>query len=230
MIYVGIDDTDTLETRGTNQLARQLARHVAGRLRCRMIVRHQLLEDPRVPCTCKNGSASLVFDGEPNADVGWLIDELRGVMEAEFVPGSDPGLCVATRVPRAIVEYGLRCKTVLIEQDEPRALAREHGLHLEGLGGTEGGVIGALAAIGLVMTGDDGRIVQLGGWDDDLTGICGVASIRARDVEVRELATSVPVETGSVDVGKRLRPNLRRGGPVLFVSPCGTDWEAVRLK
>jgi hypothetical protein len=230
VIYVGIDDTDTLETRGTNQLARQLARHVAGRLHCRMIVRHQLLEDPRVPCTSKNGSASLVFDGKADSNVGWLIDQLRGVMKAEFVPGSDPGLCVATRVPSAIVDYGLRCKKVLIEQDEPRALARMHGLHLEGLGGTEGGVIGALAAIGLVMTGEDGRIVQLGGWDDDLTGICAVASIRARDVEVCELATSVPVDSGSIDVGKRLRPNLRHGGPVLFVSRLGIDWQAVRLK
>ena len=59
VIYVGIDDTDTLDTPGTNQLARALVRHVAGQYRCRLIVRHQLLEDPRVPCTSHNGSASI---------------------------------------------------------------------------------------------------------------------------------------------------------------------------
>jgi tRNA(Ile2) C34 agmatinyltransferase TiaS len=233
VIYVGIDDTDTLDTRGTNQLARQLARHLAGRLHCRLIVRHQLLEDPRVPCTLKNGSASLVFeseDGQNGVDVGWLVDELRTVMRAEFVEGSDPGLCVATRVPTEIVEYGRRCKTTFIEQGEARELARKHAIHLEGLGGTEGGVIGALAAVGLVKSGDDGRIVLLDSWHDDLTGICEVASIRARRVDIRELPTLAPVETGAVDIGKRLRPNLRGGQPVLFVSPHGANWEAVRLK
>ena len=47
MIYVGIDDTDTLDDPGTNQLARHLVRELSGQLRGRMILRHQLLEDPR---------------------------------------------------------------------------------------------------------------------------------------------------------------------------------------
>ena len=61
MIYVGIDDTDTLDDPGTNQLARHMVRELAGQFRGRMILRHQLLEDPRVPCTKKNGCASIAF-------------------------------------------------------------------------------------------------------------------------------------------------------------------------
>ncbi len=57
MIYVGIDDTDTLDDPGTNQLARHIVRQLSGQFRGRMILRHQLLEDPRVPCTKKNGCA-----------------------------------------------------------------------------------------------------------------------------------------------------------------------------
>ena len=53
MIYVGLDDTDTLDDPGTNQLARHLVRELSGQFGGRMIVRHQLLEDPRVPCTKK---------------------------------------------------------------------------------------------------------------------------------------------------------------------------------
>src|SRR5437870_2586916 len=58
LIYVGIDDTDTLDTPGTNQLARALAAQIASTHECLLIVRHQLLDDPRVPYTSKNGSAS----------------------------------------------------------------------------------------------------------------------------------------------------------------------------
>ena len=62
MIYVGIDDTDTLDDPGTNQLARHLVRELASDYNGQMILRHQLLEDPRVPCTKKNGCASVRFD------------------------------------------------------------------------------------------------------------------------------------------------------------------------
>ena len=62
MIYVGIDDTDILDAPGTNQLARLMVRELAGQARGRMILRHQLLEDPRVPCTKKNGCASIAFE------------------------------------------------------------------------------------------------------------------------------------------------------------------------
>ena len=55
MIFVGIDDTDTLDTPGTNQLARALACRLSERCDLVRITRHQLLFDPRVPYTSKNG-------------------------------------------------------------------------------------------------------------------------------------------------------------------------------
>ncbi len=230
MVYVGIDDTDTLDSRGTNQLARRIAWHFRGRLTCRMIIRHQLLEDPRVPCTSKNGSASLTFEAPGEGGAGWLIPEVRAVMQAEFVPGSDPGFCVADHIPVEVVEFGRRAKSSWIEQDEARALARQFGIYLEGLGGTQGGVIGALAAVGLAATRNDGRIVQLGEWDDDLSGIQDAAVLRARRIEIYDLETQSPVSVNSVDVGKRLRPNVRLGRAVVFVRPGERGWEAVRLK
>ncbi len=46
MIYVGLDDTDTLDDPGTNQLARYLVRELADQFSGRMILRHQLLRRP----------------------------------------------------------------------------------------------------------------------------------------------------------------------------------------
>lgn len=230
MIFVGIDDTDTLDTPGTNQLARALARAVADDCRLVRITRHQLLFDPRVPYTSKNGSASILLEPRRDFDTASLIPILRDVMRSHFVPGSDPGLCVATAVPDAVIEFGCRCQRDVVPQADARELAAVLGMHLEGLGGTEQGVVGALAAIGLAATGDDGRVVQLGEWPDDLTGPVPIECLRERGVQVRELESGHPVTAAVIDVGKRLRPNCRGGAVVLLVRRGGNPgWEAVKL-
>ena len=230
MILVGIDDTDILDARGTNKLARALAERVAPRWRCDFILRHQLLVDPRIPYTSHNGSASLHLRPLGGAGAAELAEELRAGMLADFVEGSDPGLCVAEGVPEAVVAFGQRCRREVVDADEARALAAAHGLRLEGLGGTEGGVIGALAAVGLGACGDYGRVVVNGAHPDDLSGEQTVAAVRARGVEaILPVEGGPPVEGGLVDVGKHLRPNRRGGRTVLFVEPSGAEgWRVVR--
>jgi hypothetical protein len=252
MIYVGLDDTDTLEDPGTNQLARHLVRDLADEFDGRIILRHQLLEDPRVPCTKKNGCASIAFErtlgGVEAADTHQadgvsrdarhtllnLVERIRGLMIPWCPAGSDPGFCVATSVPSAIIEWGLRAKRELVTQTEARRIAAEHSIHLEGLGGTEEGVIGALAAIGLMATKNDGRVVHFGGGSEDrydITGNLSVDEIFHRGVdEVIVHETMERVVDGSVDVGKRLRPNYREGRIVLFVTRGEvSEWQAVRV-
>jgi hypothetical protein len=233
MILVGIDDTDMPGTRGTNQLARLIARAVAPRYRCLGIVRHQLCGDPSIPCTSKNGSASLWFEATAEDDRAWLVETIRATMRSDFIPGSDPGLCVAESVSDGVVLFALKAQREVVTQAEARAVARVAGLHLEGLGGTEGGVIGALAAVGLAATGDDGRVVQWNGDDGELDGGRGgrvsVARIRERGVLVRDDA-GVDIVEGTVEVRKKLRPNVRGGKIVLTVEPIGDgEWRARKL-
>ena len=235
MIYVGLDDTDMPGTPGTNQLAKALAAHLADRYPCALIVRHQLLEDPRVPCTSKNSAACLLLQCQHGSAVEPLVDRLRAFVGGWFVAGSDPGLCVAQTVPESVTEFGRRCQRELVAQPQARRLAAEHDIFLEGCGGTEDGVIGALAAVGLAAGGNDGRVVQIGAWPDDLAGTQEIETLRARGVEVCCLQTGSPVTTGVVDVGKHLRPNYRQNRVVLFAQPAthGGDglssWDAVRL-
>ncbi len=232
MIHVGIDDTDTLDTPGTNQLARALAARVAESHELLLIVRHQLLFDPRVPYTSKNGSASMLLKPRRATPVSELIDPLRVGMREWFKPGSDPGLCVAEQVPEAVTAFGRRCQRELVSQDEARGLAAAHGIHLEGLGGTEGGVIGALAAVGLLVEGNDGRVVQHGDWPE-LSGVHDLATLAERGIAVRRLDAQEAVTCGAIDLGKRMRPNYRRKQVVLFVAPLPegepAHWQAVRL-
>ena len=142
VIYIGIDDTDSLESRGTNKLAKSIAQQLAPRFVCRMIVRHQLLMDERVPFTSHNGSASIILEPRDrsaltDADLRTLFRELKSLMLADFIPGSDPGLCLTTEVSDAIVAWGRRCQQEIVTQAAARELAAQCGVMLEGLGGTE---------------------------------------------------------------------------------------------
>lgn len=233
MIYVGIDDTDTLDDPGTNQLARHLVRELAGKFRGRMILRHQLLEDPRVPCTKKNGCASIQFEPVGNTTARQLTDSICPIMRAWCPRGSDPGLCVAEAVPAAVVEWGLRSQRELVTQANARRIADENGIFLTGLGGTEDGVIGALAAVGLMATRNDGRVVYFAAAGEDwynVTGCLPVSEILSRGVdEVRTTEGGSLLTSGAVDIGKRLRPNYRNGKIVLYVARTDSPhWEAVR--
>ena len=105
-------------------------------------------------------------------------------------------------------------------------VAKRAGLHLVGLGGTGQGVVGALAAVGLAATGDDGRFVQLGAWPDDLSGEQPAGLLRERGVDVFLADPDGPaVAPGSADIGKRLRPSYRGGKVVLYLrrTPTGRN-------
>jgi len=238
MMIVGIDDTDIIGSPGTNQLARRIAAELSERWCCVRIVRHQLLDDPRVPYTCKNGSASITLERRSDSghspdenaidpsDLDALLDVCRRAMRDWFIEGSDPGLCLlAKKCPNDIVEWGQRCQQELVTREQAVQVASANDVHLESLGGTEDGVIGALAAVGLASTENDGRIVQLGEWPDDLSGPQSLSTLGRRGVRVFEQGTHREFTEGAVDIGKRLRPNMRGGTSVLFVEPLDTSIE-----
>ena len=227
MILVGLDDTDNAESRGTGHLARMIAAALAPAYRVLGVTRHQLLVDPRVPYTRNNSSATVVLDGIGARDLSALTDKVRALMLGDLQPGSDPGLCVAGWVPPAVVEFGRRAQRELLSQAEARALAAAHGIGLLGLGGTQDGVIGALAAVGLAASGEDGRYVLVGR-SRELAGMQPVeALLRAGITAVRTLEGK-PVTSGLVAVDK-LRPARRGGEPIAVVEWAGDHWLPLKL-
>jgi hypothetical protein len=92
-------------------------------------------------------------------------------------------------------------------------------------------VIGALAAVGLAAAGNDGRVVQIGAFADDLASEQSIETLYARGVEVRLLDSDALVRNGTVDVGKHLRPSYRRRRIVQFATPRAdrTRYLGVRL-
>ncbi len=225
---IGIDDTDNHESRGTGHLARTMAAALAKDFRISGIVRHQLLKDERVPKTSHNSSAAILFEGEP-----YPLDEIalyaRKLMLDDFQPGSDPGLCVCevSQVLPEIIEYGQRAQREFLEQQDARSLAATHNIYLEGLGGTEGGVIGALAAVGLATSGNDGRYV-LTGSIRDLKGLQPVSVVLHAGITAVKTMTDQPVVEGLV-LSDKLRPARRNSQPILFVERQDDCWQPLKL-
>ncbi len=219
MIYIGIDDTDNLESRGTGALARAVAADLAADYTVLGVIRQQLLRDPRVPCTKNNSSKALLLDDGDGVDLGPLAARVGRLMLADFQPGSDPGLCIARSVPAEVVEFGLRAQRELLTQAEARGLAARHGIYLEGLGGDEMGVIGALAAVGLTAGGDAGRYIQVGE-TRSLAGPQSVESVLAAGVAAVQTADGQPIVTGVVQADG-LRPARRGGRAVAVVQRTG---------
>ena len=79
-------------------------------------------------------------------------------------PGADVGLCIAeeSQIGPEMLSWGARAKTEVLTLDGAHAVAAEAGIHIAGLTGDHGGVIGALAAVGLRRSGADGRFLELG--------------------------------------------------------------------
>jgi tRNA(Ile2) C34 agmatinyltransferase TiaS len=227
MFFIGLDDTDNLESRGTGHLARQIAAELAADYPVLGVTRHQLLVDPRVPCTKNNSSAALALDLNGDVDPRLLLERVRDTMLADFQPGSDPGLCVARVVPDAVTEFGRRAQQELVTPGEAQGLAAACGLHLVALGGDGSGVIGALAAVGLAATGHDGRYVLVGR-SRELAGLQPVPALLAAGIAAVQTVDGTTVQDGLVQTDK-LRPARRGGRPVAVVEWTGDYWLPLKL-
>ena len=108
-----------------------------------------------------------------------------------------------------------------------RDLAAACELGLEGLGGTEDGVIGALAAVGLAACGEDGRYLLVG-TIRTLTGLQPVETLLSAGVAAVKTMDGQPVRQGMV-LADKLRPARRSGVPVQYVDWQVDHWQPVKL-
>jgi hypothetical protein len=160
---IGIDDTDNETSPGTGQLARRLAQEIEQRgAKMLGITRHQFLLDDRIPYTSHNSGACIALDWNVSLrDLEFAIDLIAGWS----AQGSDPGICIAHRdqVPPETIEWGWAATREVLSQGQAINLARANKLCLRPLGGSGGGIIGALAAVGLRADGNEGRFLDLPG-------------------------------------------------------------------
>ncbi|MBI9036286.1 MAG: hypothetical protein JEZ03_17635 [Bacteroidales bacterium] len=177
---IGIDDTDNKDTRGTGFRGRELAALITENHLGKVfgVTRHQLLFHPDVPYTSHNSSACLSIETDKIEQVTQFCKEYLIRIAAI---GSDIALCVAPlhSIPEEVMAWGKKCKVDVVKQSEARQIAFDHRIFLEGYTGTQDGVIGALAAVGLHAWGNDGRYIWVGGKElRDYPEIVSVAELQ----------------------------------------------------
>ena len=112
-------------------------------------------EDPRIPYTSHNSPACIALDLADRDMVPQIVRRAIDHINELASPGSDPGLCItfADAALSEVISFGLACTQELMTQMQAREIAVRAGIYLAGLRGTEDGVIGALAAVGLTAYG-----------------------------------------------------------------------------
>jgi hypothetical protein len=227
-IFVSIDDTDNLESMGTGHLAARLISQIEekGWGSSSFITRHQLFVHPDVPYTSHN--SAMCFQAElKDSSLAGLIDYAASFLRQQSAPGSDPGLCIAIcemlKFPAEILDFGRGAKEQVLTKDAAYSLAARLGIHLSEHGGTGGGVIGALAGVGLRLSGNDGRIrgkIQL----ENENGITKVARVCSRPevASVQSLAGQTLANEERIVLGEKVKTVLLDNKPVLLVAPLET--------
>lgn len=232
-IYVGIDDTDSIDQGATGQSANQLIKLIENKQwgRCEGLTRHQLLLHPDIPYTSHNSSMCFPADIEA-AYLNPLIEEAGKFLERDSAPGSDPGLCVVVaeqlQDADSLIAYGYETKKRIVTKEEAYGLARKLGVHLSEHGGTGIGVIGALAGVGLRMTNNDGRFqgklkLKMPGATMSVAEVKSSSSVE----KVQSLAGYILHDDEELRLGKKLKTVLLDGKRTLLVyHPEGKlEWE-----
>jgi hypothetical protein len=231
-IFLGLDDTDILGSPGTNKIAMALAIKLKEiKIETRMILRHQLWYDPRVPYTSKNGSASMQLECKGPIDFQTLAVFCKEFLLSHFVEGSDPGLCLATPdQAKSLISHGWRTTGEWVNPAEAIEKAKVSGCLLWSIAGRDHGIVGALAAVGLAASGEQGRVVFHPSGYGEIRGLISVEKLKDFGILVIDVASQAIVNKGVVDLVKKLRPNIREQKVVLYVEkgPELNSWVALK--
>lgn len=228
---LAIDDTDTLSSRGTGRLARAIADLLGQEYLVLGVTRHQLYVHEDIPYTSHNSCAVIHIGPDAGGHEERIFSLACRHMHDDFIEGSDPGIAIAelAAVPPEVVTFGQDAKRRVLTQEQARILAKRSSIRLEGLGGTEDGVIGALAGIGLAATGNDGRFIQKGRIRE-ITGPATAETLLDAGIDLILTLEGMSVTTGMIQVqeGKSVKPCPVSGKVVLFVEKRNGTYRAVK--
>ncbi|WP_137220861.1 DNA-binding protein [Shewanella sp. MEBiC00475] len=181
-----IDDTDDIGTKGTGEIAEEIAQMLADVSggKASFITRHQLFVHPDIPYTSHNSAMCFHLCSPLPQDE--ILKLAVAHLVAESAPAADPGIAIldtgSVFDASALIDFGRKAKSEVITKAMAYALAEQQNISLTEHGGTGQGIIGALAGLGLRLLGNDGRVkgkIKLG-QSDEVPHELSVADILAK--------------------------------------------------
>lgn len=232
--YLCIDDTDNVDSIGTGTIAEMIKEKIEcnGWADCSVITRHQLLLHDDIPYTSHN--SSMCFEGYLKGDYKELIKSAAiTILKEVSAEGSDPGLCIAfedtINHDYLLIKFGGLAKLNVLDKKFAYKIAKECCVHLSEHGGSGLGVIGALAGIGLRMTGNDGEVKGSFKKVEFNTYSPGQL-LKLPEVEVICDNDYNEVTTGNIKLDKRSKTVMRNHRPTLFVYEEDDCWKVYSKK
>lgn len=229
-LYICVDDTDDLtKSTSTGKISDRIARRLeeSGARLEKGVTRHQLLLHEDIDYTSHNSSMCMALEMD-HIDLPKIKAAAEEVLRENMAGTSDPGLCFCRldqlREPDRLIAFGKRAQKEVIQKEEAYALAEEiGGTILEEYGGTGIGVIGALAGVGLRLSGCDGtfrggkgsefagQTFTAGQWKNKM-GIEQVLDFHGRELEDTEkISVDKQLKLAMLDHKKTLIAQMREG-------------------
>ena len=157
-----IDDTDELGGEiSTGLLAEEIAAFIGSFAPVSFVTRHQLLLDPRINYTSHNSCMCLeamLDETQKEYALNFALD----LLTVKCAPSAEPGIAVAFEKDivsaQELISFGKNAKEIFLSTERAFDTARKQNVFLKELKSGARGVIGALAGIGLRLSGNDGKI------------------------------------------------------------------------
>lgn len=188
-----IDDTDDIGTKGTGEIAEEIMYLIMVNSvneqvdnRTTWVTRHQLFVHPDIPYTSHN--SAMCFELVSDLTLSQIKQLCIAHIMSESAAVADPGLAIVDKNSlntddcHKLIHYGVDAKQTVKTKSDAYQLAKAVNVDLSEHGGTGQGVIGALAGIGLRLSGSDGRVkgkISLGITEETPALLLNVNQIKA---------------------------------------------------
>lgn len=229
-----IDDTDNIDSIGTGQVADYIKEEITSTLgiECTMTTRHQLYIHEDIPYTSHNSSMCFEIITEEVAFFETIKRIAVDTIKKYMACGSDPGLCIAYDLSESsvsqLINFGVETKSKIKTKKMAYDLANSCNIFLTELGGTGDGIIGAIAGIGLRLSGNDGELKA--GLKDLRPGHYDVNYLLSRsDVQaVVDILSNELVSYGTIQFQSRAKSVLRNHLYTIYVCPENNNYVALK--
>jgi len=166
-LFIGIDDTDSLTSKGTGEITKSLAKQIESNNLGKVvnITRHQLFLSKKIKYTNINNSACLEVT---SCDFEKLFSFCKEFITENCQKCSNTAIVFSdsNNISNDIVEFSLKSKKEIVSINEAVMLIKNNNLNVTFLNNNKKkGIIGALAAIGLRSTNNDGRVIWANGFE-----------------------------------------------------------------